>query len=467
LVVLGLGVALRGYLMFVYRPVAGSFNDSITYLATSKNHLFGDESRMAGYPFFLRLSRYAMPDLTLIVLLQHVLGLATGVLLYLCVRRVTGGRWLPAIPAGFAVLSGDYLLLEHSLLTESLYIFLVTAASCLLVYALTADSARRPLARYGFLAASGVALAGAWTVRSVALPLVIFAAALLFVVGGTAFIQRSRTTAAFVVPALAVMFGYIVVQGALTGFWGVLPGNGWVMYMRAAPFADCRKFEPPAGTAFLCETTPPKTRPGPGYYQVFGGPAVTRFGDPFNHDARGSKVVGKFARAAITGQPLDYLREVGRDAIRYLAPNAGLDRTYAGPGADELDIARRVPEIEQATVRTAAAVGFHRETFVVKSNLHSLADLQGLLRLSGSTLILLLTLAAFGVAVGQGPTRWTSTLLLGVAVLQPLTAAATISWGYRYGVVGMGQLVAASVVGVSALMERYPRDPLTAARHSP
>ncbi len=454
LVVLMAGLALRGYIMSVYHPVAAGFFDSITYLHTSRDHLFSDESRMAGYPLFLRIARYVVPDLTFVTFVQHTLGLATAALLYMTVRRVTGGRWLPAVPAGFAALSGDYLLLEHSLLTESLYMFLVTAAACALVFGVTAKGSGRTPRAYAVLALGGVLLASAWTIRSVALSLVVFAAVWLLAVAGPELGRRLRTAAAFAVPALGVICAYVILQAALTGFWGVLPGSGWITYMRVAPFADCREFDSPDETEFLCETSAPDTRSGPGYYQSFGGPGIARFGDPLNHDANGSEVVGSFARAAILGQPLTYLREAGRDALRHIAPSAGRDRTYAGPGPDELDIARRSPPIEVATVDAAAAVGFHRETFTVDTSLHSLADLQGVLRLSGGAILVLLALAALGVGIGRGPLRWASALLLGIAVLQPVTAAATISWGYRYGVVGMGQLVAAAMIGVAALAAR-------------
>ena len=143
LIVLAVGFMVRANLFLTYRPVAGEFSDSITYLSTSNSHLFGDASRMAGYPSFLRLVRDVFPQLSFVIGLQHVLGLATGVLLYALVRRVTDARWLSVVPAAFFLLSGDYLLLEHSLLTETLYIFLVTAGLTGLVFAST--SSRPPV----------------------------------------------------------------------------------------------------------------------------------------------------------------------------------------------------------------------------------------------------------------------------------------------------------------------------------
>lgn len=455
LVVLLLGAVLRLYLLVIYRPVAGGFNDSITYLLTSHDRIFSDANRMAGYPFFLRVLRYIQGELSFVIVVQHLLGMLTAVLLYAAVRRVIGGRWLPVLPAAFFLFSGDYLLLEHSLLTETLYMLLVTLGVTAAIYAVTLGPRHATRTRHALYAGSALSLGTAWTVRTVAMPIIVFVAVWVFAVGGSRLRARLRSTGAFAGPAAAVVVAYIVLQGAMTGFWGVLPGAGWIMYMRAAPFADCREFDPPQGTQFLCESTPSRARPGPSYYQFVDGPAIRHFGDPFNNHARGSDMLGEFARAAILGQPLDYLREVSRDSVRYIVPTAGLDRAYGGPGPDELDIGRRSPEIETATVDTAEAVGFDASPVEVGSGIHLLGDLQNFLRVGGLSLVAMLALGLCGVAAGTARVRQCAALLFGVAVLQGLVPAATISWGYRYGAIGMALLVGAAALGVFALAKRH------------
>jgi hypothetical protein len=450
LLLLVLGIAFRLYLVLIYRPVAGGFNDSVNYLAASGDQLFAEATRMAGYPFFLRVLRYTVPDVTFVVLVQHLLGVVSGVLIYLCIRQLTGSRWLPALPAGFFLLSGDLILLEHSLLTESLYVFLVTAAICILLFV------RAEVTSAIFLAPAGFALGAAWTVRTVALPLIGLSVAWLLLVWGGSLRRRLKAAATFAVPAAAVMAIYISAQGALTGFWGVLPGVGWSLYPRVAAIADCTEFDPPPRTEFLCEHTPTSSRPGPGYYQYVDGPGIRRFGNPFNTRARGSDVVGDFARAVVIGQPLDYMQEVGRDLLRYISPTAGLDRPYAGPGSDEVDLTRRNPEGERATIEAARAAGFDADSIRAEGGLSVLGDLQAMLRISGFALVALLGLATCGVIFARGPPREAALLLFAVALAQAVVAAATVSWGYRFGVVAMGDLVAAAAVGVWALARRYP-----------
>jgi hypothetical protein len=456
LIVLGAGLVLRVYLMLIYRPVAAGFNDTIEYLTTSHDHLFRDPFRPAGYPLFLRIVRYTVPELSAVVAIQHLLGLATAALLYLVVRRLTARRWLPALPAALVALSGDQLLLEHSILTESLYTFLVTAALCGVLYAVINGRAMLPL-----LAVSGLALGIATTVRPVGIPVVLFVGAWLIVFVGGSISKRLVRTAAAGVPALGVVVFYIVIQGALTGAWGVSPASGWALYTRVAPIADCHDFKAPKGTAFLCESRPSfapggQGRPGPGYYQFVGGPAIDHFGNPFNSGLRGSGTMGRFARTVVLHQPLDYGREVGRDMLRYIDASTGFDRAYAGAGADELELARRTPSIEQLTVQVAEQVGFDAEPIDVGQGIYALQDLQHWLRVQGLALIALLVLAFFGMVAGRGWIRGASLLLAGAALVQAFVPVATISWGFRYGVPAIGPLGAAAALGIHALTQRVP-----------
>jgi hypothetical protein len=455
LLTLAAGAALRLYLVGIYSPVAAGFNDSIQYLATSEDHLFRDPFRPAGYPLFLRMVRYAIPELSAVVVVQHLLGLSTAALLYAAVWRLTGRRWLSALPAALVALSGDQILLEHSILTESLYTFLVTAGLCGLVVALARDRWSTPL-----LAASGLALGASTTVRAVGIPLILAVAVWLFLALSGDWRRRLRIAATMAVPAVAVVLGYILLQGALTGTWGVSPASGWALYTRVAPIANCEEFEPPDRSAVLCEDrpsfskTPGQGRPGPGFYQFVGGPSIEHFGNPFQTGLRGSGTMGRFARAVILHQPLGYGREVARDMVRYVVPSAGYDRAYAGAGADELDIARRTPPVEELTVDMAEETGFDAHPIEVGGEIQALQDLQYALRIQGIALIVLLLLAAVGIVAARGRIRRAAILFAGAAFLQALIPVATISWGFRYGVPAIGALAAAATLGIHVLAQK-------------
>jgi hypothetical protein len=164
--------------------------------------------------------------------------------------------------------------------------------------------------------------------------------------------------------------------------------------------------------------------------------------------------MGRFARAAVLHQPLDYGREVGRDMLRYIDPTTGFDRAYAGAGADELDLARRTPGIERLTVEVAERVGFDAQPIEIRQGIFALQDLQHWLRVQGLSLIALLALALCAAILGRGQIRAASLLLGGAALLQAAVPVATISWGFRYGVPAVGQLAAAAALGVYVLVQR-------------
>jgi hypothetical protein len=455
LLVLAAGLVLRLYLLAIYNPVAGVFRDSLDYLSTSGGDAFRDPLRPPGYPVFLRILRYAVPDLSFVVVVQHLLGLLTGALLYFCVRYITGRRWLAAFPAAVVVLSGDQLMLEHSLLTEPLYTFLATAALSGIIIGVT-----RPRS-VPLLVASGVALGAAATVRTVAVPLIALVAVWMLVFSAGPLRRRLAKTAWALGPAAAIVLAYIVLQALSTGHWGPSQAAGWALYTRVAPFADCSEFKPPEGTEFLCEATPSigetpaSGRPGPGYYQFVGGPSIERFGNPITTGRlRGTSTLEKFATAVLIHQPLGYAREVGRDMIRYLVPTAGYDRVYAGASAEELDIARRAPDFERLTIERAEKVGFAADPIEVGEGAQALEDFQHALRIHGLTLAALIALAAIALVVGRGTVRRAALLLGSAAVCQALVPVASISWGFRYGVPTIGVLAAAAALGIHACLER-------------
>lgn len=456
LVVLAFGLILRIYLLVIYQPLAGGFNDSVQYLQTSSVHLFGDPFRMAGYPLFLKVSRGIYGDLTFVVALQHLLGLLTAVALYATLARITGRRWIAAIPALVVATSIDQLLLEHSVLTETLFTFLLVTGACCIALAPTV---RRPTVA---LVAAGLLLGTAATVRTVALPLVVLGCLWLFVAVREAWKTRALRAASLAVPAVAVLLVYIVVQGVLADYWGLSRASGWALYTRVAPIADCGDFTPPAGTEALCEDRPvfdpdPNVaRSGPGYYQFIGGPAIETYGNPFQVglDPKVEDIEGRFARAVILNQPIDYLGEVLRDMGRYVSDTFGFDRFYAGAGADELDISRRAPEVEAFILDRAATIGFKRETIEADGGLNALQDLQRMLRVDGFGLIVLLVFGLVGALLAPRGWRAVAGLLLVLALAQAAVPVLTISWGFRYGIPSLGLLAGAAAIGLATVALR-------------
>ena len=99
--VLGLGAVLRVITMLGYRPALW-FPDSYTYVVTALRPR-PDLVRPAGYSMFLRLLE-PFHSFALVALVQHLLGLMVGVLVYLTARRLRAPGWAAAgasvLPAG-------------------------------------------------------------------------------------------------------------------------------------------------------------------------------------------------------------------------------------------------------------------------------------------------------------------------------------------------------------------------------
>ncbi|MBX6169717.1 MAG: hypothetical protein IRY84_19095, partial [Thermobispora bispora] len=310
LVVFGLGALLRLVAVLGYRPALW-FPDSYTYVVTAMRPR-PDLVRPAGYSMFLRLLE-PFHSFGLVVVVQHVLGLLIGVMLYATLRRRGAPTWA-AVPACVPVLLDAYQIeLEHLLVSDSLFAFLIVGAVCLAM--------RRPLTPRS-AAAVGLVLAAATLTRTVGLPLVAVFAFFLLAYGvrgaiGAARPGRAvaRLTVPFLVATLLPVAGYAGWFYATYQRVGLVGSNGVFLYARTMSFADCSVMRPPADLATLCDPRPPSSRPpSQEYIWNAGSPLVRRPGITFTGET--DTLAGRFASLAIRSQPLDYVRstlsELGR-----------------------------------------------------------------------------------------------------------------------------------------------------------
>ena len=130
--VLVAALALRILTALAFRPIMWFGGDSASYLATGLR-LIPDPSRVGGYGFMLWVLG-PLHSFALVAAVQHLMGLAMGVLIYLLARRYGLPAWaatlatipvlfdayelqleadaVPDIPFGFLVLLALYLLLR-------------------------------------------------------------------------------------------------------------------------------------------------------------------------------------------------------------------------------------------------------------------------------------------------------------------------------------------------------------------
>ena len=439
-------VGLRLFAVLAYWPAGLGKRDSAAYVRAAHNGLGLDTLDPSGYPLFLRLAHTISSQLVFTVALQHVLGLASGLLVYLAVRRLGGPRWLGLIPAAVVWLNGDEIFLEHTLLTESLFTFLLSA----LVYAAVRCLDDAPRTPWLWPVVTGALAGGLLAVRSVSLllgPLVILWLALALWRTGRPWV---RGTLAAGVAALLVVASYSALRHDVTGRWApVADGGGWILYSRVAQFADCKKFDPPRGTRVLCENTPPGSRPGQLYYEWLGGPARRAFGDPPRHDA----TLRAFALAAIEHQPVDYLHTVGDDFRRFFDPSARVERLGGGADADAFTFLREVPRYDSEVLREAHAY-YAAFTPRVGDGARLLSSYQRAIRVHGPLLMLFVALALAGIWAARGRMRWALVLLVGLALYLLLFPVATTLYEWRFGIPGLGAVAAGGAIGGWSLAQR-------------
>jgi hypothetical protein len=450
-VLVAAGVALRVAFMLAYRPAFLGYPDSVDYIVGARDQLFADPLRVVGYPFFLRVVHTVDASLSFTIVVQHMLGIATGLLLYATARRIGLALWPALIPAAVVLLGGDQLFLEHAVLSESVYT-LVTVAG---VYAAVRCLDGRALP---WAAAAGALMGLAATVRLAGLALLPVLALWLLLARDRALRARALRAATGLAVGAAVVLGYLVVAHGRTGEWSLARDGAYHFYGRVAPFADCSKFKPPAGTAALCETTPKDRRAGPLYYIFIDhSPAVREFGQrPFgNPTPAAMRKIRAFATAAALHQPLDYLEAVGRDLWRYVWPSA-FRPGFASPGPAgyanrELTNPTRIA-LAQPTVSSYYSTGgllVHRGAF------DALRGYERVTRVEGPVMVLLILLTLAAPLACSGRLRAGAWLLSGATATLMVVPVAGIDYDGRFAVPAYGPLAAAAVLGGVGLARRY------------
>jgi hypothetical protein len=444
--VFGAGVVLRLVIMVVYRPTHWQWIDAVRFARIDPPGLFDDFWMPAGYPVFLKVTHGIWNEVFVTIGAQHALGVLSAWLLYDAVRHTGAPRWVGLVPAGIVLFGGDWLYLEHILMAETLYI---TAVAFTVWAAVRALASERPVL---YCAIAGVGLAAAVLTRGGAGALFPVIAVWLVVVVKGGWRGRALALAAFGGVTIGLIGGYAAL--AHTGrYSGLADMSGWNLYARVAPFADCRRFSPPPGTAVLCESSDPETRPGPFFYAW--QPDAPSYRN-FALNPTSSQKLGGFARTALVAQPLDYMRAVAKDMVRYVDPSFGAKREWAGIESPLFSFENHTPGLEGQL-----AAEFTRDyAGTLPSNRgwdKVLAGYQRTFRLGGVVLLATLVLGCLSLALTAGIQRRVAILCLVVGVVLMAVPVMVLSWDIRYGVPGETLLPVPAVLGATGIVRRLRR----------
>lgn len=259
------------------------------------------------YPLLLRLV-YPFHSLVPVVVMQHLAGICMAIALYALLRRLGVGRAWGSLAVAPLLLDAYQLNIEHFILSETLFQFLLVIALVLL-----AASQKPSLAG---MAVAGLFLGLASITRVIGL--VLFVPVVVYLVWKRVGLKRIAVcVTAFLVPVLSYATWFFLVWGdfALTN------RGSLILFGRVSPFADCENSDLPDYQRVLCDEREPPERPGTEFYvwRTKNRLSPLRgFEPPPGKDLY--EVLGDFARRIIISQPTDYARVVAGDLLHYFGP---------------------------------------------------------------------------------------------------------------------------------------------------
>src|SRR3989440_9091521 len=304
---LAVGLVLRVATQIAYRP-ALFYIDSMKYL-------FGayPGNDPPGYQILIR--PLLAVDPSFLAGLQHVLGLAMAVVLYVVLQRRGVPRWLAALATAPILLDGYQLQIEQTIMPDVMFEACIVAGLAALLW--------QPRPRTALVIAGGLALGASATARQVGEILILPALAYLLVaVPGwrRRLTQGAILCAAFALPVLAASLRN---QFVIHNF-GLAPYAGGSIYGRMAAAADCATLKLPPHERALCPT-PQQQRNGPDWLDHQLGSPIKSFQAPAA--TTNGKVVSDFTHRVLRQQPGRVLTAIGKDALKLYA----VDRVTA-PG---------------------------------------------------------------------------------------------------------------------------------------
>jgi hypothetical protein len=309
---LGAGVFLRALAVAGYPGVRWFLGDSYLYLGAALRPR-PDLSKTVGYSFFLRALE-PFHSLILVAVVQHLMGLAIGAGVYVLLRRSRVARHWAALAAAPVLLDGNEIQLEHMVMAETLFTFLVMISVTLLLW--------RPRPSWPACLAAGLLTGYAVLVRTEGVPLPL-------VLAGYVLVRRMgwRPFVAVVAGCAAPIAGYAIWFHSVNGQYALTRSEGFYLWGRVSTFAECTQIKPPADERRFCLATPLATRLPAGAI-IWETPQIRYMpGGPVS--VRNNRLLRDFAVRAILAQPGGYVKAIADEVAltldwrRYPYPSAG------------------------------------------------------------------------------------------------------------------------------------------------
>jgi hypothetical protein len=320
------GFLVRLVAMIGYPGALWFSGDSFVYVGAALRPQ-PDLSKVTGYSLFLRLL-LPFHSFTLVTLVQHLMGLAIAVMIYVLLRRVGVSRVWATVATLPQLLDGYIVEDEHMIMTETVFTFCLFLATLLVLW--------KPVTSWWVALIAGLLVGYAAIDRTEGLGAVVLFPVFLLIRSlcalGWRRLRGWLVAVAMAVGAVAPVAAYDVWFHHDTGTWSptMTRSGGFYVWGRVSSFANCAEIKAPADVLKYCPTEPLTDRTAPGSF-VWSAPQVHQdmdsVGGPVS--VKGNDLLTKFDIAAVESQPVDYLKDV----VKGVGMSFGFPRVnYPGAG---------------------------------------------------------------------------------------------------------------------------------------
>jgi hypothetical protein len=297
---LAAGLVLRVLAQFAYRP-------ALFYIDTTRYLYNAHGMDPVGYKGPLR-AILLVANFNAVVAIQHLLGLAMAMVIYLLLRRRGAPRWLAALAIAPVLLDAYQLQIEQTVMPDTWFEALIVAGLAILLW--------QPRTSWRRAVAAGVVLGTSATVAQVGEAMILPAVIYLLVAGGgwrQAIGKSAALCAACALPILAYSAGSYL----LTGDFFLSHTGATSFYGRAAAAADCATIRLPPAERGMCPTKAQQALGSDWLEYGAGSPIRPYYSGLPRADA--DKMISGFNAAVLTQQPLRVLHAYSRDVWKLFA----------------------------------------------------------------------------------------------------------------------------------------------------
>ena len=326
---LAAGALLRLITILGYPGALFFYGDSYVYLGAALRPQ-PNLSKVTGYSFFLR-ALLPFHSLTLVVIIQHLMGLAVAMMIYVLLRRNGVSKLWSTVATLPQLLDGYIIEDEHLIMTETLFTFLLMIALLIVLW--------KPRPAWWSLLIAGVLAGCASVVRTDGEVMLAVIPLFLLLRGWSWKTVRGWLMAiTFAVGSLLPLASYegwfhdYYPQSEYHGYETSL-AQGFFLWGRVSSFVNCAVIQqtPAEAAAKICPTDAITDRTPPGNF-VWENPYIH---SSYLHKGfspvtiASNKLLTDFAIKAIEDQPVDYVKTVVKD----VGLSFGFPRiAYPGPG---------------------------------------------------------------------------------------------------------------------------------------